>query len=73
MSDNKCYVGIESIDDKYNQVRLGTTFLRNFYTGLDFDENQIMIGLNTRSNPYGFASIDGPILTPADMIGDTGS
>ena len=41
-----CFIGVQSIDDKYNQYRLGTIFLRNFYTGLDFDQNQIMIGLN---------------------------
>lgn len=41
-----CFVGIQSIPDKANQYRLGTIFLRNFYTGLDFEKNQILIGLN---------------------------
>lgn len=41
-----CFIGIASIPDKYNQYRLGTIFLRNFYTGLNFDKNMLLIGLN---------------------------
>ena len=41
-----CFIGIQSIPDKYNQYRLGTIFLRNFYTGLDFDNNYILLGIN---------------------------
>jgi hypothetical protein len=39
-------VGVEGIPDNLNQIRLGSVFLRNFYTVLDFDNNYIMIGLN---------------------------
>lgn len=45
-----CFIGISSIPDSLNQYRLGTIFLRNFYTSLDFDRNQIMIGLNKGSD-----------------------
>jgi hypothetical protein len=41
-----CFIGVSSIPDKYNQYRLGTIFLRNFYTGLNFDKNMLLIGLN---------------------------
>ena len=37
---------MESIPDSYNQYRLGTIFLRNFYTGFDYFHDQIVIGLN---------------------------
>jgi hypothetical protein len=45
-----CFIGISSIPDKFNQFRLGTVFLRNFYTGLDYDHNQLLIGLNQGSS-----------------------
>jgi hypothetical protein len=41
-----CFIGISSIPDSLNQYRLGTIFLRNFYTVLDFKMNMILIGLN---------------------------
>lgn len=41
-----CFIGIQSIPDRANQYRLGTTFLRNFYTALDYDKDIIMLGLN---------------------------
>ena len=41
-----CFIGVESISDRANHYRLGTIFLRNFYTGLDFDKNLIVIGVN---------------------------
>lgn len=31
-----CFIGISSIPDSLNQYRLGTIFLRNFYTVLDY-------------------------------------
>lgn len=43
-----CFIGIESIPD--NNFRLGTIFLRNFYTALDFEHNFIMIGVNNGSS-----------------------
>jgi len=42
----KCFIGIEKIPDSANQYRLGTIFLRNFYTGLDYDNNLILMGVN---------------------------
>lgn len=41
-----CFIGIESIPDHNNEIRFGTIFLRNFYTGLDYSQNLIMLGLN---------------------------
>jgi len=43
---NECFIGVSSIPDKYNQYRLGTVFLRNFYTALDYENNTIMLGIN---------------------------
>lgn len=45
-AQNDCFIGLQSIPDKYNQYRLGTIFLRNFYTGLDFENNMLLIGVN---------------------------
>jgi hypothetical protein len=42
----ECFIGVQSIPDNFNQYRLGTIFLRNFYTGLDYENNLIMIGVN---------------------------
>jgi len=41
-----CFIGVQSIHDDFNQYRLGTVFLRNFYTVLDFDKNLVLMGLN---------------------------
>jgi hypothetical protein len=46
LNQKDCFIGIQSIPDKYNQYRLGTIFLRNFYTGFDYYNDQIVIGLN---------------------------
>ena len=43
---NNSNPSIKSIDDSLNQYRLGSIFLRNFYVGLDFEHNKILIGLN---------------------------
>lgn len=42
----ECFIGVQSIPDKYNQYRLGTIFLRNFYAGLDYENDLILIGVN---------------------------
>lgn len=57
-----CFIGVASIDDKFNQYRLGSIFLRNFYVGLDYSQNLIVVGLNkgtthasiigSSANPY---------------------
>ena len=43
---SECRVGIESIPDEANHVRLGISFLKHFYTALDYERNLIVIGLN---------------------------
>ena len=48
-TQNACFIGLTSIPDKYNQYRLGTIFLRNFYTGLDFENDMLLIGINKGS------------------------
>lgn len=44
--NKECFIGIESISDNSNQYRLGTIFLRNFYTALDYEKNVIQLGIN---------------------------
>lgn len=56
---NKCFIGLEGIPDKYNQIRLGTVFLRNFYTVLDYDNNLIALGLNLQGSAAETATING--------------
>lgn len=46
---NLCFIGIQGIDDKINEYRLGQTFLKNFYVGLDYESNSIQIGLNANA------------------------
>lgn len=53
-----CFIGIQSIPDRYNQYRLGTIFLRNFYTGLDYENNLVVLGINNG-------------ITSAELIGKT--
>lgn len=43
-NDFFCKIGLSGIDDHTNIYRLGTQFLKNFYTVLDFDKNEIMLG-----------------------------
>jgi hypothetical protein len=45
----ECFIGVQSIPDNFNQYRLGTIFLRNFYTGLDYENNLVLIGVNEGS------------------------
>lgn len=40
-----CAIGINNSPGE-EHFRLGMTFLRNFYTGLDFDNNKIILGVN---------------------------
>lgn len=57
--DSHCYVGIEGIPDALNYYRLGTVFLRSFYTVLDFDQDLIMVGLNVDGAASKSAFING--------------
>ena len=59
-----CFVGIQSIPDETNQFRLGTVFLRNFYTALDYDKNLIMIGVNAESAGGSEVEILGRVANP---------
>ena len=45
--DRVCSLGISGIPDKLNEFRLGSLFLRNFFVGLDFENNQLSLGLNS--------------------------
>jgi hypothetical protein len=67
----RCFIGIEKIPDSSNQYRLGTIFLRNFYTGLDFDNNIILIGVNRGSSNRAKAYIFGELLNPYRSNGVT--
>ena len=46
LNQKDCFIGVQSIPDRFNQYRLGTIFLRNFYTGLNYHYNSLLIGLN---------------------------
>lgn len=46
ISYNDCQIALESIPGVKNQYGLGTVFLRNFYVGLDYDHDQMLVGLN---------------------------
>lgn len=46
INQKDCFIGVQSIPDRFNQYRLGTIFLRNFYTGLNYHYNSLLIGLN---------------------------
>ena len=41
-----CVLGLEGIPDSLDEYRLGSIFLRNFYVGLDYENNQLVLGLN---------------------------
>lgn len=59
-----CFIGLQSIDDNANQFRLGTIFLQNFYTALDYDNNMILLGVNKGSSDKAKAYIDGDLPDP---------
>lgn len=63
-----CFIGIQSIPDTENHFRLGTIFLRNFYTALDYDHNLIAIGVNAQSSGGGEATIIGKTRNPLDYF-----
>ena len=44
-SGSKCFIGIQKVEN-LQFIRLGTVFLRNFYIGLDYEKDMIMIGVN---------------------------
>ena len=68
-----CFIGIQSIPDSVGQYRLGTIFLRNFVTALDYDSNLIMIGQNaaSTSDAYIDGDVTDPNIAPPEMHGLT--
>lgn len=44
-----CEIGIQGISDNLNEYRLGVIFLRNFFVGLDYEYDSLMIGLNSEN------------------------
>lgn len=58
-----CQIGLESIPGR-NEYRLGTVFLRNFYVGLDYDKDLIIIGINKEASDYASAEIIGHSVDP---------
>ena len=67
MGQKDCFVGIEAIPDKFNQYRLGSIFLRNFFIGLDYETMQVAVGLNKVSSS---ASIEGKSYNPYRRIAE---
>ena len=63
-NQNDCFIGIQAIPESANQYRLGTIFLRNFYTALDYEQNLILIGVNNGSSDLAKAEIDGKVYNP---------
>ena len=45
---NQCRINIEKVDDDshLDNYRFGTVFLAGFYTTLDYEKNQVFIGVN---------------------------
>ena len=71
--NGKCFVGIESIPDRFNQIRLGRVFLRNFYTSLDFENDLIILGLNLGGAASGWASIKSQANSTAKVAAEGGA
>ena len=62
-----CQVGLQGIPGESNEYRLGTIFLRNFYTSLDFVRDHIAIGIN-RGSSKERAEIIGHNYDPLDVV-----
>lgn len=50
---------MQSIHGESSEYKLGTVFLRNFYTVLDYDDDLIAIGVNKGSAGLAKAEIEG--------------
>ena len=59
-----CQIGLQSIHGETSQYILGTVFLRNFYTVLDYDNDLIAIGVNKGSAELVKAEIEGHRANP---------
>lgn len=65
-----CQIGLHTNGEvNSNQYRLGTVFLKNFYTGLDYDRDLIVIGVNKGSSQHASATIIGHIGDPYNKDG----
>ena len=66
-----CYIGVQALSNEFtNEYRLGSIFLRNFYTGLDYRYNALLIGLNNNGND---AEIHGHSANPYSDDSNSGS
>jgi len=70
--EKDCFIGFEKIPDDLNHFRIGTVFLRNFYVGLDYEENMILIGVNKGSSDVAKAGLDGRSFDTKHMKGTPG-
>lgn len=59
-----CQIGLQPTPGGSNAYRLGTIFLRNFYTALDFDKDLIVIGVNRGSAQLAKATLKGHKANP---------
>jgi hypothetical protein len=62
--EKRCQIGIEKLRGVQSEYRLGTVFLRNFYTGLDFKNDMIYIGVNKGREGHVGAKIHGRVYNP---------
>ena len=53
-----CYLALQSLPGQ-NEYRLGSVFLRNFYTVLDYEKDLIWIGVNDDASEVAKAKING--------------
>lgn len=59
-----CQIGLERLKGVANEYRLGTLFLRNYYTGLDYDNDLIIIGVNAGMAKVAQAGLSGRVWNP---------
>jgi len=64
-----CFIGVQAIPDNLNQYRLGTIFLRNFYVGLDYNYDQIVIGLK-EGTTYASITLDSSVSETSETHND---
>jgi hypothetical protein len=62
--EKRCQIGIEKLKGVQSEYRLGSVFLRNFYTGLDYKNDMIYIGVNKGQAENARASIHGRVYNP---------
>ena len=63
-----CTIGLQSLKGETNLYKLGTIFLRNFYTALDYDMDLITIGVNKGSSELAKATIMGKTSNPYQKV-----